>query len=242
MNKLFQLRLAKAWFSLCRPGLWRGLRLGVAPSLEHREVLQDLDPDVLLDVGANRGQFSLMARQVHPRLPIQAFEPLPAEAAVYRRIFDGQAGVTLHPVALGDASSTAALHVSRRADSSSLLPIGEMQTTLFPHTEEIGTHLVRVVRLDSMPEQWQAARRALLKIDVQGFELNVLRGAGQALEHCANVYVECSEVALYTGQALYPDIAAFLAKEGFSLTRRANEQWADGRLIQADYLFSRAAG
>lgn len=240
MNNLIQLRLAKAWFSLSHPGLWRGLRQGVAPSLEHREVLQSLAPDLLLDVGANRGQFSLMARQIHPRLPIQAFEPLPAEGAVYRRVFEGKAGVDLHALALGEVPGTAELHVSRRADSSSMLPIGELQTKLFPHTDEVGTHQVEVVLLDSMPGQWQDARNALLKIDVQGFELSVLRGARLALKHCANVYVECSEVALYTGQAFYPDIAVFLATEGFVLTRRANEQWVDGRLIQADYLFSRA--
>lgn len=242
MNNLFQLRVAKACFSLSRPSLWRGLCLGVAPSLEHRAILRAIKPDLLLDVGANRGQFSLMAREVYPGLRIEAFEPLPAEASVYRRVFAGRSGVVLHPVALGEVPCTAELHVSRRADSSSLLPIGEMQTKLFPHTEEVGTHQVQVVLLDSMPAQWESARNALLKIDVQGFELSVLRGARRALKHCANVYAECSEMPLYTGQALYPDIAVFLETEGFTFTRRANEQWVDGRLVQADYLFTRVKG
>ena len=241
MNKLWQLRLAKAWFSLSHPSLWRGLRLGVVPSLEHRDVLQSLQPDLLLDVGANRGQFSLMARQVHPGLRIHAFEPLLAEAVTYGQIFTGSSGVELHHLALGDQPGTASLHISRRADSSSLLPIGELQTRLFPHTEEVGTHQVSVVLLDSLPALWQGASCALLKIDVQGFELSVLRGAQQALKHCAYVYAECSEVPLYTGQALYPEIEAFLRGEGFALKRRANEQWVEGRLVQADYLFSRAS-
>jgi hypothetical protein len=53
------------------------------------------------------------------------------------------------------------------------------------------------------------------------------------------VYAECSEVPLYTGQALYPEVAAFLAGHGFRPLRRINEQFDGDRLIQADHLFGR---
>jgi FkbM family methyltransferase len=180
-----------------------------------------------------------MTRLLHRGVPIHAYEPLPSEAAIYRKVLGKMAGVTLHEVALGDTSGTAELHVSRRADSSSLLPIGRLQTELYPETGEVGTCMVTAVTLDSLPEHWGKARRALLKLDVQGFELAVLRGAKQALKHCAYVYAECSQIPLYTGQALFPEVEAFLLGEGFAMTRRANEQWADGRLVQADYLFVR---
>jgi FkbM family methyltransferase len=212
----------------------------VAPSLEHRDVLRELDCDLLLDVGADRGQFSLMARLLHPGWRIRAYEPQPSGAAVFRAVFLGHAGIELHEVALGEVKRTAQFHVSRRADSSSLLPIGELQSHLFPGTEERGTINVEVVPLDSVEAHWMSASRALLKLDVQGYELNVLRGAQYALRHCAFVYAECSEIALYAGQALYPEVAAFLDQEGFKAIRRANEQWAEGRLVQADYLFARA--
>jgi FkbM family methyltransferase len=235
------LRIQKALYSALRPRCWRALRLGVAPSIEHREVLESLIPDLLLDVGANRGQFSLMTRLIHPGVPIRAYEPQPDEARVYRSVLQREAAVELHELALGDQPGSAELHLSGRRDSSSLLPIGELQTTLFAGTGEVGTLSVPVVTLDSLSAHWGGATRALLKLDVQGFELGVLRGARAALRHCAHVYAECSEVPLYVGQALYPEVAAFLAAEGFRPTRRHNEQFADGRLIQADHLFTRQA-
>jgi FkbM family methyltransferase len=239
MSSLLKLRLQKMAYALTHPGCWRALRLGVAPSLEHAAVLRGIQFDHLLDVGGNRGQFSLMTRLLKPGIAIHAFEPLPEEAAVYKKVFQGVNGVVLTESALGDTDGTATIHVSGRADSSSLLPIGELQAKLFPNTAEVGTQTISVRRLDGLPELWSGWSRALLKLDVQGFELPVLRGARQALRNCAYVYAECSEVPLYEGQALYPEVAAFLAQEGFQPARRANDQWVDGKLVQADHLFVR---
>lgn len=234
-------KFRKTAFSLTHPGCWTALRYGVAPAIEHRDLLRGLDCDLLLDVGANRGQFSLIARVLHPRLPIHAFEPQPGEAAVYRALFGADPLVALHELALGDQAGEADLHISRRRDSSSLLPIGELQSKLFPSTEEVGTHRVPVATMDSLVGHWRNAARILLKLDVQGFELGVLRGAKTALRQCAFVYAECSEIPLYTGQALYPEVAAFLAGKGFHPVRKLNEQFADGHLVQADHLFARSA-
>jgi len=239
MASRFSRKLEKLSFAISHPRCWRALANRVAPAVEHRELLSSLAPDLLLDVGANRGQFSLVARATHPQVPIHAFEPQSAEAAIYRKVFANLRGIVLHELALGDQAGEADLHISRRRDSSSLLPIGDLQTKLFPATEEVGTHRVRVVTLDSLKQHWAAANRILLKLDVQGFELGVLRGAPETLRQCAYVYAECSEVPLYTGQALYPEVAAFLATHGFHPVRRINEQFDGDRLIQADHLFGR---
>lgn len=233
------MRLLKAWFSATHPRCWWALAHGVAPSIEHREGLRGLDVDLVLDVGANRGQFTLMARLLLPQVPIRAYEPLSDEAAVYRLIHGVQPGIELFELALGDAEGSAVLHVSGQADSSSLLPIGELQARLFPRTAEVGTRRVAVATLDSLGGHWGYARRALLKLDVQGFELNVLRGAKVALQHCAFVYAECSEVPLYSGQALRTDVESFLRTEGFVFRARFNPSFANNRLVQADYLFCR---
>jgi hypothetical protein len=74
---------------------------------------------------------------------------------------------------------------------------------------------------------------------VQGFELPVLKGASDALQKCAYVYVECSEIELYVEQALFRDVAEFLKDQGFKLKCRYNETLAEKQLIQADYLFCR---
>jgi len=239
MNNIWFLRLQKLLFSCLHPRCWGAIRLGVAPSIEHQRVLANIDFDLLLDVGANRGQFSLMAKLIHPDVPVYAYEPLPNEAAVYRLVHDSCLDIKLHQMALGDQEGTADIHISARADSSSLLPIGEKQRSLFPETSEVGVAQVRVSKLDGLPEHWDRARQALLKLDVQGFELNVLRGARAALTHCKYVYVECSEVQLYSGQALRSEVETFLKEQGFSVQGRYNEHVVSGSLIQADYLFGR---
>jgi len=240
MSDLIYLRLAKGCFALLRPACWRALARGVAPSIEHRAVLRALECDLVLDVGANRGQFTLMACLVLPQVPVQAYEPLLTEAAVFRVVHGRREGVTLHALALGDQPGEAELHVSGRADSSSLLPIGDLQARLFPSTAEVGRQKVTVATLDSLPAHWRTASRALLKLDVQGFELNVLRGATEALKHCAYVYAECSEMPLYSGQALRAEVEEFLRQQGLVVLGRHNPSFAGGKLVQADYLFGRS--
>jgi hypothetical protein len=113
-----------------------------------------------------------------------------------------------------------------------------MQRKLFPRTDEIGTLKISVKRLDDFKSAWEKHSRILLKIDVQGFELAVLKGAVETLRNCAYVYVECSETELYVGQALYQDVSDFLTNRGFSPRSRYNETIVNGKLIQADYLFA----
>ncbi|MFX8747328.1 FkbM family methyltransferase, partial [Acinetobacter baumannii] len=84
------------------------------------------------------------------------------------------------------------------------------------------------------------ATPALLKIDVQGGELDVLKGAESLLSSFAAIYVECSYVSLYEGQALASDVIAFLAERGFLIAGVFNqhEHWRIGP-VQADFLFVR---
>lgn len=241
VSSIFPLKLKKAAFSLTHPRCWNALRFGVAPAIEHRPVLVGLDCDLIIDVGANRGQFSLISRLVKPDVPILAFEPIPTEAEVYRRATSGFANILLHQTALGENGGEAEIHLSRSADSSSLLPIGETQRKLFRDTDEIGTLKIPVKRLDDFQSEWEKYSRILLKIDVQGFELSVLKGAVEVLKNCAYVYAECSETELYVGQALYRDVADFLEQRGFRSQSRHNETVVDGKLVQADYLFVRSS-
>lgn len=240
MDKLLQLRLAKVWFSLTHPGCWRALTFGVAPTIEHLPFLRSIVVDGVLDVGANRGQFTLACRLAQLGVPVVAFEPIPAEAAIFRQVHGKQPKVRLIESALGETKGTATLHLSKSVDSSSLLPIGKKQTELFEDTVEVGTITVPVQQLDELAGHWTGRTRQLLKLDVQGYELNVLRGAVETLRSCAYVYAECSEVALYEGQALRHEVDAFLSEQGFMEHSRSNEFVRDGQLIQADYLFRRA--
>ena len=235
--ELLRVRLYKICVSLTHPAYWSALIHGVAPAIEHRAVLRSLDVDGIIDVGANRGQFSLACRFALPGIPIIAFEPIPAEAATYRKVHGRIPYITLVESALGETTGRATLHLSKSADSSSLLPIGRRQTELYQNTAEVGTIEVPVQRLDELSAHWPQSKRQLLKLDVQGFELNVLRGAVGVLPRCAYVYAECSEVALYEGQALRAEVESFLGEQGFRPLGRFNCQWHGDQLIQADFLY-----
>jgi len=79
-----------------------------------------------------------------------------------------------------------------------------------------------------------------LKIDVQGFEYEVLSGCESLLEKFDQVYCECSFVELYSGQKLVPDVIQWLASRGYLLVGIYNPHYDDnGHAIQADFLFDR---
>ena len=84
-------------------------------------------------------------------------------------------------------------------------------------------------------------RPAFLKIDVQGYELEVLKGSCDVLDCIDLVYVECSFIELYAGQALAHHVIEWLLPYGFSLSAIYNLSTdRQGQAVQADFLFSRA--
>ena len=214
--------------------------MGVAPGLEHVALLGRLQPHGVVDIGANRGQFALATRHAVPGARIVSFEPLPGPAQRFRAVFAGDRHVTLHETAIGPRAGIAEMHVSVRDDSSSLLPIGVEQNRLFPGTAEAGTRKIRVGRLADFLPADEVVAPALLKLDVQGFELTALQGCEELLDRFDWVYAECSFIELYEGQALADEVIAWLRERGLRLVGVYNmARDRDGRAIQADFLFAR---
>jgi FkbM family methyltransferase len=204
---------------------------------EHRKVLSSSLATVI-DVGANRGQFALAARKWAPNARIVAFEPLPGPATIFRKVFRHDGAVILHQAAIGYASRQQTMHVSARDDSSSLLPISNLQVENFPGTAEVATLDVRVAPLGAFLDAEFIIAPAMLKLDVQGFELEALQGCESLLPRFSHVYCECSFVELYCGQALACDVIDWLSARGFKLAGMFNPAYDKrGRSLQADLLF-----
>ena len=234
------LRLRKLASIGTTPVLARALlRHRVAAGVEHRSVLTLLSScATVVDIGANRGQFALAARQCHPAASLEAFEPLPAPADVFQQVFVDAPDVRLHRTAIGPQRTQATMHVSARDDSSSVLPITATQAALFSGTEEAGLATIEIGPLDQFLEPARIHRPALLKIDVQGFELQALQGCESLLDQFTWLYVECSFIELYEGQALADDVIAWLRERGFAVQGAYNVDYdTNGRAIQADFLF-----
>ena len=192
----------------------------------------------VVDIGANRGQFALATRKQWPHAKIISFEPLAGAAAKYGAIFADDPLVTLHQCAIGPNSGEAVIHLSAKEDSSSLLPISNLQDMLFPGTAEVGVERCRVARLCDCVTEHALTQPALLKLDVQGFELEALTGCDELLDRFDWIYVECSFVELYSGQALADGVVAWLRNRQFLMKGIHNIHYdSSGAAIQADFLF-----
>ncbi len=229
-TKLLKLLECRAWR--------RGLLFGVGAAIEHDLALGAKKYKTIVDVGANKGQFALYCLGRFPESNILSFEPLPEPASKFLAIFKSIPRVTLVKCAISTDKGFTDMHISKSDDSSSLLPIGELQDTLFPGTYETGTISVEMNPLELYLKPEEVKSPSLLKIDVQGFEYEALKGCEKLLKHFDEVYVECSYVELYEGQRLADDIIKYLEGKGFSKKHEYNKV-VDPVLgpIQADFLF-----
>jgi FkbM family methyltransferase len=236
---MFWIRLKKLSQIIFDPFLVLALFKGAAAGTEHRLVLQGLSFDFIADVGANRGQFTLIARKVFPLAKIHSFEPLAESVLIFKRIFDRDPNVTLHICAIGREKTTATIHVTKDDDSSSLLPITKLQSGMFPGATEKETRQVTVLPLKQALGSTSIPPASLLKIDVQGFELEVLIGCEDILNRFSHLYIECSFIELYEGQALAHQIIAWLEQRDFILHSVHNMYYQkNGMALQGDFLFT----
>lgn len=238
--QIFQIRLKKLLFLMGYPRLLRALlQYRIFAAVEHEAILKK-PYSTIVDIGANRGQFALACRVLLPSAKVISFEPLPNAGAIFNEFFQDDPNVKLFRVAVGPNLSQEIMHISARDDSSSLLPIGLEQAKRFPGTEEVGTINVDVAPLDNFLKLSDLSAPALLKIDVQGYEFEVLKGCQSLLQKFDHVYCECSFIELYTGQKLVDSIIDWLYQHGFRLAGVYNlSHGKSGKAIQADFLFER---
>lgn len=232
-------KLIKAYkIILYRAGIFEMIRYGVAASVEHFNVLSVLNFHTVIDIGANRGQFSLISRKCFPKAQIHLFEPLSKLTDQLKVMFRKDNNIYIHCRAIGRAEGESIFHVSQQDDSSSLLPIGKAQIALFPGTDEREQQMIKISPLDSVLHAKDIVPPALLKLDVQGFELEALRGCESLIKQFQYVYCECSFVELYEEQALADEVIHFLHSHNFKITGVYNVFYdKKGASIQTDILF-----
>ena len=210
------------------------------PAVEHIEAIKRLNPRTLIDVGANKGQFSLVARYLFPEIEIHAFEPLERERKLLALAISQP--IKIYELALGETEGDATFFVTSRADSSSLLKPGAGQQAAYGVALS-STITIQVVRLDNVFDLKNLPRPILLKADVQGGELSVFKGGKKFLSSVDAIYCEASFVPLYELQPLAPELISYLAAEGFLLNGAFNQSsTTQFGPTQADLLFCRDGG
>jgi FkbM family methyltransferase len=212
------------------PGARRA-RLFAAYGIEH-----------VFDVGANAGQYARELRALGYAGHVRSFEPL---SAAYAQLAAAAATDPLWEVvqvALGERDGQAELHVAGNSFSSSLREMLPLHREHAPESAYVGSEVVPVRRLDALVAEhgWPTAR-AVLKVDVQGYERQVLEGAGALLERIETVQLELSLVPLYSGEPLFAEMLAWMAAKGFALValEPGFSEPRSGRLLQVDGIFRR---
>jgi FkbM family methyltransferase len=201
------------------------------------------DIDLVIDVGANDGGYGRMLRDAGYRGEILSFEPLSAAHAALTAAVVGNPGWHVAPrAALGDENGEVTINVAGNSTSSSILPMAALHAEAEPRSRYQGQETVAVRRLDGIDHPaLSRAKSTLLKIDTQGYEMAVLRGAGAMLDRIRGVQVELSVTSLYEGQALFTEVIGFLQQRGYGLWEVC-PGFVDprsGRMLQFDGTFYR---
>ncbi len=197
--------------------------------------------DLLLDVGANEGQYAVRMRRAGFQGRIISFEPLSGAFAALERRAGGDARWEARRLALSDADGTAEIHVAGNSTSSSLLDMGERHLASAPESAYVGTEQVDTARLDSLWGEL-GGDRVFLKLDVQGFEMHVLRGAERSLGELRGVQAELALAHLYEGDSPWREVVDHLGGRGFELAgvEPGFGDPASGRMLQFDGVFLRS--
>ena len=182
-------------------------------------VQQGITARTVLDVGANRGQFSVAVLELMRPEVVHAFEPLPAAAARLRQLGSRYPALVVHETAVGAANGSAPIRVSEQTQSSSLLQMLPRHLDAFPESRVCATIDVRIQALDEMLFPADLRRPTLLKVDTQGFERAVILGGSTLLSAVDYVVLELSFTELYQGEMLFTEGIRLLDASGFAFAR-----------------------
>jgi FkbM family methyltransferase len=212
------------------------------PEARRARLVRTFGVDVVLDVGANTGQFARELRRAGYAGRIESFEPQGAAVLSLRRRAAADPLWKIHRMAVGDRDGVATLNLAGNSLSSSLLEMLPAHADSAPESVYVGTEEVPTRRLDGLFEALAPAGSAVfLKIDTQGFERQVLEGASGCLHRIATLQVEMSLVPLYAGAPSFDELFGTLRGHGYELVglEPGFAEPGTGRLLQADGLFHR---
>jgi FkbM family methyltransferase len=221
-------------------------RLGIdVRGIQHTEegvlsmLLARLQPAVVLDVGANIGQYAHKLRVAGYRGRIISFEALESAHRTLVQAASSDPAWEIAPrAAIGSHEGTVEINVTANTASSSVLPSTALLSQAAPQAEYVGKQSCRSMRLDAYAGI-PVGGRVFLKIDVQGFEMEVLRGASELLPRLCAIQLELSLVPLYQGAPVMTEVIRYLDERGFDLFQLLPgfRDERDGRLLQAEGYF-----
>lgn len=225
-----------------------GLRKAAASSLCARHVadfLANYEVNCVFDVGANRGQYGRQLRESGYRGRIVSFEPVPDALARLRKAAERDPDWWVRPVALGRSESVQSMHLGWKTMNSLLEPsaYGQQRYKRFADTR---TTQVQVRRLDKVMDEALhgiANPRPFLKMDTQGFDMEVFAGAGERLDEYVGMQSEVAALQLYEGSPHMTEALAAYEEAGFGVTGLypVTREETTGRVVEFDCVLARVS-
>ena len=227
ISKLFKLVKNKIWF--------KGLINNIAANIELENLIENLEFDTVFDIGSNKGQFILLLEKKFPNKLIHSFDPLKENIEKQKKFFKNYKNIFFYTFGIGIQNEKKEFFITKRRDSSSFLKVTENINNDYNIVEK---RIVLIKSLDEIIKMTNFPKNILVKIDVQGFELNVLHSGKDVLNKIKYIIIEVSDKILYENQALSNDIIQFLKKKNFSIHRESlpNKIYKTD-IIQKDILF-----
>jgi FkbM family methyltransferase len=233
-------------YKIIRNGLRKlGIDLSSYPNgnlLRKLELLNLNKINLIFDVGASDGGFAKQMRSIGYRERIVSFEPISVSFKKLAKNAQSDKYWTAVNLALGSSDEEIEIHVAGNFDSSSILMMNDFHLIANPDSEYKTKELIHVKRLDSISANYiDEKSNVLLKLDVQGYEKQVLEGAIQSLKSFKGVQLEMSFEELYQGSTTFVEMKKWIESEGFTLCllESGNRDRTTGKLLQADGTFYR---
>lgn len=232
MKDLIQKILRKFGYQFCKyPPLDLRRRL---------KIVRHHDISLLLDVGANTGQYALDMRKNGYDKKIISFEPL---KVAYEKLLDNTKDDLLWTAknfALGDKNENSRINISGHSLSSSILEMMPIHLRYAPDSDYIDQQEIEIRTLDQIfSDLYEKDDSIMLKVDTQGYEQKVLEGARNSLKNILLLQLEMSLFTLYKGELLINDMMDLLNNQGFRLISLENGIYnkKSGELLQVDGIF-----
>tara|TARA_Y100000389_G_scaffold199224_1_gene237197 strand:+ start:7797 stop:8507 length:711 start_codon:yes stop_codon:yes gene_type:complete len=205
----------------------------VCPLFEVNEIFKIIKKnDVLIDIGSNKGQFSVLFNNYFPNSIIHSFEPQKSALEIQKKILNKN--IIYYNYCLGKTNSSKVLNITKRNDSSSILTPMIYKESIY---QIIKKKKVKVKRLDNILKL-SNSKNIFMKLDVQGYEREVLLGAGNSLSKINYILIELSSAKIYGKQSNSNEIINFLKKNNFILKKELNKSFLKKNIYQTDCLFS----
>lgn len=206
-----------------------------------KKILDQFQIDLVIDVGANVGQYGSLLRDLGYKNQIYSFEPIGEVFSRLKTRAEKDKSWEVFNNGIGAKNESLVINISENFVSSSVLQITDASTTVKPDTRYTRQENISVITLDSFfkNRKIERGKNLFLKIDVQGYEKQVIDGSLVSLKSIAVLQVELSLVHLYKGSVLYKEIVSLMEELGFYLYTIIpgfrNPQ--TGQLLQADGVF-----